>query len=272
MKAAEAESASPAPPPGRPTPPPPAFSHFPGLPPPVKVPLVTLGGHDCSYLPGRVSETRALWADRMAPAVYERFMDAGFRRSGKLVYQPVCRGCRACVSIRVPVATFRPSKSQRRCRRRNADLAVNVAAAAASDEKYDLYRRYVVERHGRPPEEEDRTSFERFLYDSPVDTLEFEYRDPGGRLLGVGLCDAGTHSLSSVYFYFDPAEARRGLGTFGALYEIGAAAAMGVPYYYLGYWVDGCAAMEYKADFRPSEVLHPDGVWRPTGAAEKGAE
>lgn len=245
-----------------------SFSFYPGLPPPVKVSLVTLGGHPCSYLPSRVSETRAFWAEKMPPAVYHRFMDAGFRRSGKLVYQPVCSGCRACVSIRVPVATFRPSKSQRRCRRRNEDLVVSVAGAEATDEKYDLYRRYVVERHGRAPEEEDRESFERFLYDSPVDTLEFRYRGRNGRLLAVGLCDASAHSLSSVYFYFDPNESRRGLGTYGALYEIEAAAGMGIPYYYLGYWVDGCAAMGYKADFRPAEVLYPDGVWRPMEPAE----
>jgi arginine-tRNA-protein transferase len=201
----------------------------------------------------------------MAPSTYHRFMDAGFRRSGKLVYQPVCRGCRACVSIRLPVADFRPSKSQRRCRRRNQDLLVTAGPAQSSDEKYDLYLRYVVGRHGRTAVEEDRESFERFLYDSPVDTREFCYRDPAGRLLAVGLCDASPQSLSSVYFYFDPAEVRRGLGTFGVLYEIESAARLGIPYYYLGYWVDGCAAMEYKADYRPAEVLHPDGVWRPVG-------
>ena len=70
-------------------------------------------------------------------------------------------------------------------------------------------------------------------------------------------------SLSSVYFYYDPDEARRGLGTFGALHEIESAAREGIPYYYLGYWVAGCGAMEYKAGFRPNEVLCGDGVWRP---------
>jgi arginine-tRNA-protein transferase len=238
----------------------------------VKVSLVTLGEHPCAYLPGRVSESRALWAERMAPAVYHKFMDAGFRRSGKLLYQPVCRGCRACVSIRVPVDQFRPSKSQRRCRRRNEDLAVTVGEPVATDEKYDLYRRYVVDRHHRPAEEEDRGTFERFLYDSPVDTLEFGYRDTSGRLLAVGLCDVSPRSLSSVYFYFDPDESRRGVGTFGALYEIETAARLGVPHYYLGYWVDGCAAMEYKADFRPAEVLHPDGVWRRMDASPAGPD
>jgi leucyl-tRNA---protein transferase len=250
--------------------PPPSFSFFPALPPPVKVSLVTLGEHECPYLPGRVSQSRALWAERMPAQLYHRFMDAGFRRSGKLVYQPVCRGCRACTPIRVRVDSFRPTKSQRRCRRRNADLAVTVAEPVATDEKYELYRRYVTVRHGRPEADEGRESFERFLYDSPVDSVEFCYRDGAGRLLAVGLCDLCDESLSSVYFYFEPAEARRGLGTFGALFEIETAARLGVPFYYLGYWVDGCRSMQYKADFRPAEVLGADGVWRTAGSAEPG--
>ena len=75
-------------------------------------------------------------------------------------------------------------------------------------------------------------------------------------------CDVCRSSLSSVYFYYDPAEARRGLGTFGALYEIEAARRLGIPHYYLGYWIAGCGTMDYKAGFRPNEVLCPDGVWR----------
>jgi arginyl-tRNA--protein-N-Asp/Glu arginylyltransferase len=243
-----------------------SFSFFPAHPPPVKVSLVTLGEHPCPYLPDRISESRALWAERMPPEVYQRFMDAGFRRSGKLVYQPVCRGCRACVPIRVPVESLRLSKSQRRCRRRNQDLEVTIAEPTPTDEKYELYRRYVIGRHHRPVEEESRESFECFLYESPVETIEFGYRDGGGALVAVGICDVSLESLSSVYFYFDPMEGRRGLGTFGALYEIETASRLGVPYYYLGYWVDGCGAMQYKADFRPAEVLHPDGVWRPMRA------
>jgi arginine-tRNA-protein transferase len=229
----------------------------------VNVSLAVLEEHPCPYLPDRLSQSRAAWAEQIPGGLYHQFMDAGFRRSGKLLYQPVCRGCRACVSIRVPVDAFRPTKSQRRCRRRNADLTVSAAAPAATDEKYELYQRYVVGRHGRPVEEESRTSFESFLYESPVDTAEFCYRDAAGRLIAVGICDLCRESLSSVYFYFEPAEARRGVGTFGALYEIEAAARLGVPYYYPGYWVDGCGAMQWKADFRPVEVLGPDAVWRP---------
>jgi leucyl-tRNA---protein transferase len=231
---------------------------YPALAPPTDVPLTVLPEHDCPYLPPRKAITRAIMASRIPPDLYHDFLDAGFRRSGKLIYQPICRGCRKCVPIRVPVDRFEPSKSQRRCLRKNSDLVVSQGPAVATAEKEELYRRYVTGWHGG----ESAEGFESFLYDSPVQTIEFCYRDSAGRLLAVGICDLSSRSLSSVYFYFDPADAVRGLGTFGALYELDWAARSGIPFYYLGYWVYGCASMQYKAKFRPCEVLLPDGRWR----------
>ena len=244
---------------------PPLFSHYPAAAPPVRMRLVETPEHPCPYLPGRPSRSRAFWADRVAGSVYHRFMDAGFRRSGKVFYQPTCRGCRACQPIRVSVGTFRPSKSQRRRWRQNQDLIVTPGEPVATDEKFALYLRYVTRWHGKDKTEEDRDSFEAFLYDSPVDTVEYAYRDADGRLVAVGICDVCPESLSSGYFYFDPDHARRGLGTFGALYEIAEARRRGVPWYYLGYWISGCETMQYKNTFRPCEVLYGDGVWRPLG-------
>jgi arginine-tRNA-protein transferase len=230
------------------------------LPPPVAIPLTVLAEEDCPYLPGRRARTRAFLADQFPAELYHDFMDAGFRRSGNVIYQPVCRDCRLCVPIRVPVDRFTPSKSQRRCRRRNIDLRSTVEEPKVTDEKYELYRRYVAARHaGRA--QGDLESFESFLYESPVETAEVCHRDADGRLLAVGICDVSKRSLSSVYFYFEPAEAKRGIGIFGALYEIELALGMEIPHYYLGYWVHGCGAMEYKATFRPCEVLGPNGKW-----------
>lgn len=240
----------------------PLYSHYPSIPPPLDISLAWLPEHPCPYLPDRAAADRAIWAGSVPASVYEGFMDAGFRRSGKLLYQPACRGCRACASIRVPVAEFRPDKSQRRCLRRNADLRVTHGAPQYSAEKFALYRKYLVGWHDRQ-DVESPAAFQSFLYDSPLEsTLEFEYRDPSGRLLAVGICDVCPSVLSSVYLYFDPDESRRGLGTFAALHEIGFAAEQRLGYYYLGYWVAGCGAMEYKANFRPNEILHPDGTWR----------
>ena len=226
--------------------------------PPVPIGLTVLPDVPCPYLPGRVETLRAVMASRIDAGTYRAFMDAGFRRSGRMIYQPVCRDCRECRTIRLATADFVPTASQRRCFRKNGDLTVNVAAPLLTDEKADLYARYVREWHRRP-DDGDAESLRRFLYDSPTDTLEFTYRDPAGRLLAVGICDVSAASLSSVYFYFDPADAARGLGTFGVLKEIEWARAAGIGYYYLGFWVRDCPDMSYKANFRPAEVLGEDG-------------
>lgn len=241
----------------------PVFSHYPAIPPPLGLSLADLPDHPCPYLPGRSTTDRAVFAPSLPAAIYEQFMNAGFRRSGKLLYQPVCRGCRACVSIRLPVDEFRPDKSQRRCARRNEDLRISVSRPQFSQEKFELYRKYLVEWHRRD-DPEGPAALESFLYDSPLETTqEFEYRDGIGRLLAVGICDVCPSVLSSVYLFFDPAESRRALGTFGAVHEIGVARQLGLRHYYLGFWIQGCGAMAYKRNFVPNEVLHPDGIWRP---------
>jgi len=236
-------------------------SSYPAAAPPITVELSLMPPHPCPYLPGRQAQLRAFYAARIKPTVYHGFLNASFRRSGLVIYQPVCQGCRACQSLRVPVQSFRPSKSQRRCWKRNADLTVAASPLCASDEKYELYVRYQAQRHDAE-EPDARSTFESFLYRSPVDSIEFTYRDGRNQLLAVGICDVCDASLSSVYFYFDPAHSRRGLGIYGAMREIDFAAQMGISHYYLGYWVRGCRKMQYKADFRRCEALYPDGCWR----------
>jgi arginine-tRNA-protein transferase len=235
----------------------------------------------CGYLPGRMTVFRAFETEELSPETYQRLMDAGFRRSGTLVYQPMCPGCRQCVPIRVPVARFQPSKSHRRVLRKNADLVVTVNIPAPSVEKYELYDSYQRQWHDGK-QAGDPMGFLTFLYQSPVHTLEFEYRDPtsgtedeltrGGKLLGVGICDLTPRALSSVYFYFDPSAARRSLGTFSVLYELAWAREHKLLHWYAGYWVKGCATMDYKARFQPAELLGTDGVWREMGAVDAELE
>lgn len=238
------------------------FSHYPAWPLPILVQPVVESEHPCAYFPQRTARMRAFWAPLITPQAYDRFMDAGFRRSGKVIYQPLCTGCRACLPIRVRVDQFKPDKSQRRCRKRNTDLHIQVQLPQLTDEKYELYCRYLRDWHGDEAQDNSRESFERFLFDSPANSVEFTYRDALGHLLAVGICDVSSRTLSSVYHFFDPAHARRGLGTFGVLSEIDYALANGLAFYYLGYWVEGCRSMEYKSSFRPSELLCTDGKWR----------
>ncbi len=220
--------------------------------------LTVLPEERCPYLPGRRARYRAFLTGRLSAAQYHRLMDRGFRRSGELFYQPVCVGCRECVPIRVPVAGFTPSKTQRRVWRENQDLVVAPRRPEDREELLGLFLKYQREWH---QEERAEEGAEAYLFDSPVVTEVFTYR-LDGRIVAAGVCDVSRDSLSSVYFFFDPELKGRSLGTFGALWEMEYARRAGIPYYYLGYWVRGCGAMAYKARFRPYELLGADGIWR----------
>ena len=159
---------------------------YPSHAPPARIPLTVMPDHDCAYLPGRVATSRAFWASSgLSPGLYHGLMDSAFRRSGRLIYQPICRSCRECVPIRLQVDAFVQSKSQRRAWRRNQDLSIGIQDPEPTDEKFELYRRYQMDWHGKA-DGEDRASFESFLYDSPVSTVEFTYRNASGRLVGGG--------------------------------------------------------------------------------------
>jgi arginine-tRNA-protein transferase len=100
-----------------------------------------------------------------------------------------------------------------------------------------------------------------------------EYREPSengrrGKLVGCCLSDHQNDGLSMIYSFFDVGEeARKGLGTFIILDHIVRAARAGLPYVYLGYWVEGSSRMDYKTRFKPLERLGRDG-WKRMGEAE----
>ncbi len=215
----------------------------------------------CPYLPGRMTRSEAYSVDEIDGATHERLMSFGFRRCGRIVYRPVCRKCRECLQIRVPVASFRLTRSMRRVQRVNEDIGAVVQEARVTDQKFELFCRYLDAQHD---DTMARTyeSFYTFLYDSPTDTSEVVYY-LGERLVGVSILDRTPGGLSSVYMFFDPDLAARSLGTFSILWELDCCRRSELPYYYLGFYVAGSKTMSYKARFRPNEVLAGNDSWVP---------
>lgn len=215
--------------------------------------------HPCSYLPGRQARMQGFCASALDPEVYHDLMDMGFRRSGDFFYAPDCRGCRRCVPIRVPVVTFRRSRSQRRAFARNRDVVLRVGPPELDARRLDIYQRYLAAQHRGGEQAADEATLRSFLYQSVVDTVEATYW-LGERLVAATILDVSRRSVSSVYHFFDPEFHRRSLGVHSVLAEIEWTKARGIPHYYLGYWVEGAPTMHYKADYRPHELL-VDGRW-----------
>ena len=228
----------------------------------------------CPYLPAR--EERKVFTHLVgerAPELNDLLTHGGFRRSQSIAYRPACETCRACVSVRVVVEDFRPTRSMRRVAERNGDLVTEMRVPVPTSEQYSVFRSYLDSRH-RDGGMADMTvlDYAMMVEDSHVETriVEFRRRGPDSRitgrgngpLLGVALTDVLSDGLSMVYSFFDPDAGGRSLGTFIILDHISRARRLGLPYVYLGYWVKGSKKMDYKGRFLPQERLTGDGWTR----------
>jgi arginine-tRNA-protein transferase len=221
----------------------------------------------CGYLPNEEWSLFYEVVGQMTPDEYQARLNRGWRRFGYSLFRPDCPKCKKCRSLRVPVATFKPDRSQRRAWAANENSVVlEIGQPSVTDEKIQLYDRFHAFQHfnkGWPEHGEENPSayFESFVA-NPFETEEWRYTIDG-KLVGVGYVDHLPNGYSAIYFFHDPDERNRSLGTFNVLSILKRAAQETVPYVYLGYFVDGCRSLEYKSRFRPNEVVGPEGLWLP---------
>ncbi|MBB2896179.1 arginine-tRNA-protein transferase [Pseudomonas sp. AS2.8] len=187
--------------------------------------------------------------------IYAELSELGFRRSGDHLYRPHCQLCKACVPARIPVTRFRPSRKQTRVLKRNLDIKVTRCDPGFTEERYQLYARYISERHADgdmfPP---SRGQFSTFLVSHLPYAFFYEMRVED-RLIGIAVTDVLPNGMSAVYTFYDPSEEKRSLGVFGILWQIAETRRLGLDAVYLGYWIKGCRKMSYKTEYRPIELF-----------------
>ncbi len=230
----------------------------------------------CPYLEGKMERkvfTHLLDAD--ADAINSMLTTAGFRRSQTIAYKPACDGCSACVSVRIPVDAFELTTSYRRILRKNRDLMRIPREPMATEPQFELLHKYLNQRHANGGMSDmDDDDFAAMVEETTVSTLLFEYwtkpdpdddaAEPLGRdrLIATALTDVIDDGLSMVYSFFDPQEHARSLGTYMILDHVAKARELGLPYVYLGYWIEGCRKMSYKVRYQPLEALTMEGWMR----------
>uniref|UniRef100_UPI0030DDA97D arginyltransferase n=1 Tax=uncultured Marinobacter sp. TaxID=187379 RepID=UPI0030DDA97D len=194
--------------------------------------------------------------------LYSQLTALGFRRSGSHYYRPHCDHCNACIPVRLDCREFRPDRSQRRVWNKNRDLTFRLVPAVFTERYYDLYARYIGERHADgdmfPP---SREQFSSFLVEGATETWFLEM-NLGDQLLGLAVIDGLNDGLSAIYTMFDPEQEHRSLGTLAVLWQIDEARRRDLDWVYLGYWISQCRKMNYKTRFRPLEAFQ-DGHWTP---------
>lgn len=227
------------------------------------VPILVEEPHVCPYVPTQKCSNLRFVLPSGSPEFMDLLLENGFRHFGADFFRPECPSCQLCEGIRVPVASFVPSRAQKRCWKANADLHWAVGPVVVDEERLELLNRFQASRslshdwdlHWYSPEQY-RSSF---AWVADV-TYEITVRDSEGRLLGVGIVDITEKAVSGIYNYHDPRAAKRGLGTFMILAEIEEARKRGFAYYYLGLWNPDCASLLYKTRYSPHQILR-QGEW-----------
>ncbi len=220
----------------------------------------------CVYLDGLQARLPLRWQLRpVTGEAFDALLELGDRRVGRSLYRPSCPGCRACETIRVPVARFVPSRTQRRVwKRGRRELRVELRAPTFSEEHVALFNRHRLlrglARHegGMPPE-----GYDAWLVQTCCETVEIRYFR-GETLVGVAITDVGARALSAVYTFFDPAHSELSPGVYSVLWQIHWARQLGLEHLYLGLYIAGNRHMTYKVGFMPHQrrpAGDPEPAW-----------
>jgi arginyl-tRNA--protein-N-Asp/Glu arginylyltransferase len=215
----------------------------------------------CGYYGERETRNHSISDDRheLSRSQITRLLNKGYRRYGVDYYKPYCRTCRECTPYRVDAAAFRPGRAFRRTLKRNAAAVVEWDTPRPTQEKFELYVRYQLDRH----KDEEIPSLTlrknlaaamiRQMYMNPADTLELTVTEQD-RVIGFAIFDVTDDALSAVYSVFEPGMPERSLGTFNILCGIEKVRQLKLPWLNLGLYLQEHEKMAYKANFGPAQI------------------
>ena len=227
----------------------------------------------CGYLPNQLAQSLIATPHHLVDAIiYSGLIQQGFRRSGKFAYRPHCENCNACIAVRVVLQDFVPNRSQKRAFKLHAGLSARVVPLGYVESHFALYTAYQAARHPddnlKKQAEAHRTAhiqneadeYRHFLCQSNVESLMIEFSDANNQVKIVSVIDIVNDGVSAVYTFYDTSDAKTSFGTYSIMWLTEWTKMLGLPYFYLGYWIEKSQKMAYKQAFKPQQKLI-DGEW-----------
>ncbi len=233
---------------------------LPGDQPLQKLQFYVTTGYSCGYLPNKMAQSLIAAPQHLVTAeIYSSLIEQGFRRSGKFAYRPHCELCQECISVRIPVDEFTPSRNQKRAFKRHQSLTASIVQVDFNEEHYALYAAYQLARHqdeskADTNEETSIEQYRNFLCQSNVESVLVEFRDRHV-LKMVSVIDVVRNGISAVYTFYDASDSSNSYGTYNIMWQAEWAKSLRLPYLYLGYWIKDSPKMAYKQKFKPLEKL-----------------
>jgi arginine-tRNA-protein transferase len=214
--------------------------------------------YDCAYLKDRSVRMHYKYTSCGNKTFNSALIQRGWRRFGNYYFYPICNGCNECKSLRINAINFKASKSQRKSIKRNKNTRVLLQETSVTNEHIKLYNKYhkfKAQKDGWRSKEISHSEYFENFADGAHDFGKEVLYYIDNKLVAVDLIDILDDGISSIYFYYDPDYARYSLGVYSLIVQIELTKMLDKKWVYLGYWVDGCKAFEYKTNFKPTEIL-----------------
>ncbi|MGD9970674.1 MAG: arginyltransferase [Sulfuricurvum sp.] len=212
----------------------------------------------CAYISGNTQSIHYKIIHECTKPACESLILRGWRRFGAMYFRPICQECRKCESLKIDVMNYRFSKSERRILRKNGAFETVVRHPTLTREHLDLFHRYHLHKHHTrawdTPKADPKNYYASFVHGHGDFGFEVLYFDQE-RLIAVDLIDILDEGISALYCYYDPEYTSYSLGKFTLLRQIEMARTLGLKWVYLGYYVQECPSLAYKADFKPYREL-----------------
>lgn len=212
----------------------------------------------CSYLNQKEQTTHYKIIENIDAKECQEFIERGYRRFGKMYFRPICPTCHECQSIKIDVANFQLSKSQRRVLRKASKIKSYIQRPSVTQEHLSLFDKYHIYMHKHKGWEYQETTFGHYYSSFVSGHQEFGYEILyfyDEELIGVDLIDILPDGISSIYFFYDPDYREYALGKLSLLNQILYAKETKKQWIYLGYYVEGCSSLSYKSDYKPYVTL-----------------